>query len=59
MDNKGTRISNASQLGLLGGLGVLTAIALGNALVTLANIFTHVALALFIALDLEPIVSFL
>ena len=32
MDNKGTRISNAFQLGLLGGLGVLAALALGNAL---------------------------
>ena len=59
MDNKGTRISNAFQIGLLGGLGVLTALALGNALVTLANIFTYVALALFIALGLEPIVSFI
>ena len=59
MDNKGTRISNAFQLGLLGGLGVLTAVALGNALLTLANIVTYVALALFIALGLEPIVSFI
>ncbi|MEY2673973.1 MAG: hypothetical protein RLZZ514_538, partial [Actinomycetota bacterium] len=59
MDNKGTRISNAFQLGLLGGLGVLVAIALGNALLTLANIVTYVALALFIALGLEPIVSFI
>jgi predicted PurR-regulated permease PerM len=59
MDNKGTRITNAFQLGLLGGLGVLVAIALGNALLTLANIVTYVALALFIALGLEPIVSFI
>ncbi|MEY4492561.1 MAG: hypothetical protein RL085_972, partial [Actinomycetota bacterium] len=59
MDNKNLRISNAFQFGLLGGLGVLTSIALGNAFLTLASVVTYVALALFIALGLEPIVSFI
>jgi predicted PurR-regulated permease PerM len=58
MDGKNLRVSNAFQLGLLGGLGVLTAVALGNAFLTLANVITYVALALFIALGLDPIVAF-
>lgn len=51
------RISNAFQLGLLGGLGVLTALVLGGAVSTLANVITYVAAAIFIALGLEPIVT--
>ena len=53
------KISNAFQFGLLGGLGVLTAIAIGNAFLTLANVVTYVALAIFIALGIEPVVQFL
>jgi predicted PurR-regulated permease PerM len=52
-----TKITNAFQLGLLGGLGVLTAIVIGGAVQTLANIITYVAAAIFIALGLDPIVS--
>ncbi|MEN9955824.1 MAG: hypothetical protein RLY34_631 [Actinomycetota bacterium] len=51
------RISNAFQLGLLGGLGVLTALLIGGAVTTLANVITYVAAAIFIALGLEPIVT--
>lgn len=51
------RISNAFQLGLLGGLGVLTALLIGGAMTTLANVITYVAAAIFIALGLEPIVT--
>lgn len=51
------KISNAFQLGLLGGLGVLTALVIGGAITTLANIITYVAAAIFIALGLEPIVT--
>ena len=57
MENRNTKISNGFQFGLLAGLGGLTAIALANALGTLASIVTYVALAIFIALGLEPIVS--
>ena len=51
-------LTNGFQFGLLGGLGVLTALALGNALVTLANVVTYVALAIFIALGLDPVVRY-
>jgi predicted PurR-regulated permease PerM len=53
------RVSNAFQIGLLGGLGVLTAILIGNALVTLATVLTYVAAAIFIALGLDPVVNYL
>ena len=52
-----TKITNAFQLGLLGGLGVLTAILIGGAVETLANIITYVAAAIFIALGLDPVVT--
>ncbi|MEO0067387.1 MAG: hypothetical protein RJB63_512, partial [Actinomycetota bacterium] len=52
-----TKITNAFQLGLLGGLGVLTAILIGGAIETLANIITYVAAAIFIALGLDPVVT--
>jgi len=51
------RISNAFQVGLLGGLGVLAALVIGGAVTTLANIITYVAASIFIALGLEPIVT--
>jgi predicted PurR-regulated permease PerM len=53
------KISNAYQVGLLGGLGVLTAILIGNALVAIATIITYVSAAIFITLGLDPVVSFL
>ncbi len=53
------RISNAFQLGLTGGLGVLTAILLGAAVSQTATILTYIGLALFIALGLDPAVRWL
>ena len=53
------RISNAFQVGLTGGLGVLTAILLGAAVSQTATILTYVGLALFIALGLDPAVRWL
>ena len=35
------KVSNAFQIGLLGGLGVLTALVLGNMVATIANIITY------------------
>ena len=52
-------ISNGFQFGLLGGLGVLTALAIGGALTTLAQVITYVFAAIFIALGIDPIVSIL
>ncbi len=52
-------ISNGFQFGLLGGLGVLTALAIGGALTTLAQVITYIFAAIFIALGLDPIVSLL
>jgi predicted PurR-regulated permease PerM len=49
-------IHGAFRLGLLGGLGVLTALFIGNAVATLATVITYVGFALFIALGLDPIV---
>lgn len=51
------KVTNAFQIGLLGGLGVLTALAIGGAITTLANIITYIAAAIFIALGLEPLVA--
>ena len=60
MPNANTnKITNGFQLGLLGGLGVLTALLLGNAIVSIASILTYVFASIFIALGLEPIVAFL
>jgi len=48
------RISHAYQIGLLGGLGVLTALAVGNAIISIASIITSIFIAFFITLGLEP-----
>jgi hypothetical protein len=53
------KVSNAFQVGLLGGLGVLTALVFGNMIATIASIITYVFAAIFIALGLDPIVSFI
>jgi predicted PurR-regulated permease PerM len=53
------KVTNAFQIGLLGGLGVLTALVLGNMVATIASIITYVFAAIFIALGLDPIVSFI
>lgn len=52
-------IHGAFRIGLLGGLGVLTAMLIGGAVITLASVITYVGFALFLALGLDPIVRFL
>jgi predicted PurR-regulated permease PerM len=53
------RISNAYRLGLLGGLGVLSAIVIGTAIGELSTILTYVGVALFLALGLDPVLLWL
>ncbi|MCW4384828.1 AI-2E family transporter [Salinibacterium sp. SYSU T00001] len=53
------KIQNAFRFGLFGGLGVLVAIGIGAAVGSLATILTYIGAALFIALGLDPLVSFL
>ena len=50
------RVTNAFQVGLVGGLGVLTAILIGAAVTQTATILTYIGIALFIALGMDPIV---
>lgn len=59
MDSQNLRITNPFQIGLLGGLGVLTALVIGGAIATLANVITYVFAAVFLALGLDPVVTFL
>jgi predicted PurR-regulated permease PerM len=51
------RIANPLQIGLLGGLGVLLALAIGAAVGSLATVLTYVLTAVFLALGLEPIIA--
>ncbi len=53
------KIHNAFAVGLLGGLGVLVAVGIGAAVGSLATIITYVGAALFLALGLDPLVSWL
>ena len=53
------KIHHAFRLGLLGGLGVLTALAIGAALGQLSTVVTYVGIALFLALGLDPVVVWL
>ena len=53
------KINNTFRLGLLGGLGVLVAIAIGATVMSLATILTYVGAALFLALGLDPLVTLL
>ena len=53
------KIQNSFRLGLFGGLGVIVALAIGAAIGSLATILTYVGAALFLALGLDPLVSFL
>ena len=53
------KIQNAFRLGLFGALGVLVAIVIGGAIVSLQTILTYVGAALFLALGIDPAVSFL
>jgi len=54
-----TKIAHPYQVGLLLGLGALTAIALANAVTSVASIVTSIITALFIALGLEPLIQVL
>jgi predicted PurR-regulated permease PerM len=53
------KIHNAFRLGLFGGLGVLVAVFIGGGIASLATILTYVGAALFLALGVDPAVSFL
>ena len=53
------KIQNAFRLGLFGGLGVLVAVFIGSGVGTLATIITYVGAALFLALGIDPAVSWL
>ncbi len=53
------KIQNAFRLGLFGGLGVLVAVVIGSGVASLATILTYVGAALFLALGVDPAVSFL
>ncbi len=53
------KIQNPFRAGLFAGLGVLVAIAIGGTIASLATILTYVGAALFLALGLDPIVSWL
>ena len=53
------KIQNAFRFGLFGGLGVLVAISIGTAVGNLATILTYIGAALFLALGLDPLVTWL
>ena len=53
------KIQNAFRLGLFGGLGVLIAVLIGGAFTSLATILTYIGAAIFIALGLDPLVTWL
>lgn len=53
------KIQNAFRLGLFGGLGVLVAVAIGGGITVLGPIITYVGAALFLALGIDPAVSWL
>ena len=53
------KIQNPFRLGLLAGLGVLVAIVIGGAVGSLATILTYIGAAIFLALGLDPFVTWL
>lgn len=53
------KIQNAFRFGLLAGLGVLVAVGIGDAVSALSTIITYIGAALFLALGIDPIVSWL
>ena len=53
------KIQNPFRLGLLAGLGVLVAILIGQSVGNLATILTYVGAAIFLALGLDPLVTWL
>jgi predicted PurR-regulated permease PerM len=53
------KIQNAFRLGIFGGLGVIIALVIGGAFSSLATILTYIGAAIFIALGLDPLISWL
>ena len=53
------KIQNPYRTGLFAGLGVITALVIGGAIGSLSTILTYVGAAIFIALGLDPVVSWL
>lgn len=53
------RIETPFRFGLLGGLGVLVALVIGAGVQSLATILTYVGAAIFLALGIDPAVTFL
>lgn len=53
------RILNPFRAGLFAGLGVLVAIVIGTAVGSIGTILTYVGAALFLALGLDPIITWL
>jgi predicted PurR-regulated permease PerM len=52
------KIQNPFRVGLLAGLGVILAVTLGSMVAQLSTVLTYVGAAIFLALGLDPIVSF-
>jgi predicted PurR-regulated permease PerM len=53
------KIQNPFRTGLFAGLGVITALVIGGAIGSLATILTYVGAALFLALGIDPLVTWL
>lgn len=53
------KINHPFQVGFLGGLGVLTALLIGSAVMGLGSVFAYIVTAMFITLGLEPLVALL
>jgi predicted PurR-regulated permease PerM len=53
------RILNPFRVGLLAGLGVILAVTIGSMIGQLSTVLTYVGAAIFLALGLDPLVSFL
>ena len=53
------RVKGAFQIGLLGGLGVLLAIAIAGAVGQISSVLVYAFAAIFLALGVDPIVQFL
>jgi len=53
------KILHPFRLGILAGLGVLVALFIGAAVTSLATILTYIGAAIFLALGLDPLVSWL
>ncbi len=50
---------NAFRIGLVGGLGVLVSLVIGGVITQLGTVLVYIGIALFLALGLDPLVSWL